>query len=46
VQIYPSEFGKQRMQEDDVMGPKELKKSSLNDAGEAEGKLKSLTEKG
>ena len=46
IQIYPSEFGKEKMKQDELSGPKELSNSQLNDEGEAEGKLKSLSEKG
>ena len=34
------------MKEDDLTGPKELKKVRLNKDGDAEGKLKELNDKG
>lgn len=45
-QIYRSEYGKEKMKEDDLTGPKELKKVRLNKDGDAEGKLKDLHVKG
>ena len=46
MKIYRSEFGKEKMKEDDLTGPKELKKVRLNKDGDAEGKLKELNDKG
>lgn len=46
-QIYPSEYGKEKMAEDNLKGPKELTNVTLDDEGKAtKKKLKKLSEKG
>lgn len=46
LQIYPSEFGKEKMKEDETSGPRELHNVKLDEEGGALGKLKHLDEKG